>query len=465
LLLVSTLPVAVLFWIFWGTYDLIESQLSEKSIHDWLWLGGALATLWLAHSGYALFMIVKKRKLGLTYALVAFGLYVPFLYLYSMTYDSIIPAHIPGWMIADNLMLYAGTFIMPTLLHSLFIAAVVLTPEGSRRKAWPSFVFALLMPLGWYVIFQVILPLWKVVPHEFEYHAIIIVTITFVIFLIFFLLRGVYVLSSKKEGFLYEYRLLGRVVIAVLFPVAGLVVNSSKLFDCIFGNFNDPWFYIIAIANGIAVIMPERDDKKYRLVLFLVRSVTFSYIVYFFLVFLPYLPLSILAIIAFGLGFLMLTPLVLFVLQVNMMVNDFVFLFRHYQKRYVYAMFAACFAVLPLAVSVNYLWGPCDAAWCAGVCVSALVGPQQPTGYFGGHGESHHQACTPAQAHNRLDRRQPRTFPVSLLQLDRARQPDAIERKARQTCKCVRRQSGQRPARYARPPRNRPTRPHRSVVR
>lgn len=356
LLLISTLPVAVLFWIFWGTYDLIKSQLSQESIYDWRWLGATLAILWLSHTCYTACMILRKRTLGLTYAIVSFCLYVPFLYLYSMTYESIIPWYIPRWMIADNLMLYAGTFVMPTLLHSVFVAVVVLTPERSRRKAWPSFVFALLVPLGWYLIFQVVLPFWQVVPQEFEYHVAIIVTIVFIVALIFFLVRGVYMLSLNKHGFLYEYRLLGRVVIAVFFPVAGLVANSDRFFDCIFGNFSDPWFYVLAIVNGVVVILPERDNKHYRLVLFILRSITFSYIIYFFLVFLPYLPLSILAIVAFGLGFLMLTPLTLFVLQVNMLAKDFLFLFQYYRRRYVYAMFSVCLSVLPLIVTVNYAW-------------------------------------------------------------------------------------------------------------
>ena len=149
-------------------------------------------------------------------------------------------------------------------------------------------------------------------------------------------------------------------------PLIGLAVNNGHLFNNfgssgsgIFGDFNNAWFYILAIVNGIMVCLPNLDNRIYRLLLFIGRSVTFAYTFYFFLVFLPFLPLSVIAIIAIGTGFLMLTPLLLFVIHINELSKDFTYLKIQFSKKLIIGISLLGFFVIPSFITLTYLKDNC----------------------------------------------------------------------------------------------------------
>jgi len=73
------------------------------------------------------------------------------------------------------------------------------------------------------------------------------------------------------------------------------------------------------------------------------------------LVFLPFLPLSVIAIIAIGTGFLMLTPLLLFVIHTNELSKDFSFLKSCFSKKIIIGISVFGFLSIPAIITVNYL--------------------------------------------------------------------------------------------------------------
>jgi hypothetical protein len=88
---------------------------------------------------------------------------------------------------------------------------------------------------------------------------------------------------------------------------------------------------------------------------FIGRSVTFAYTFYFFLVFLPFLPLSVVAIIAIGTGFLMLTPLLLFVIHINELSKDFTYLTKQISEKIIIGISLLSFLVIPAFITTTYL--------------------------------------------------------------------------------------------------------------
>lgn len=354
LFVISFLPVAILCWILYGTFQLIESQLSAENILYWQRFGRLLGLLWTLHVAYAITLIVERKKLDIWYSILTLLVYAPLLYLYFTFYRDMIPFYIPDWMISENLTLYAGSFVMPTLIHCLLVLVLCTTPQISDRKPWASFLWAIGIPIMWYLFFHLLAPLWRHVPIRSE-HVLIVLLLTSTVVFLYFVMRGVYILGTKQQAFFVKTQLIWRLLFALAFPLAGLLVNSDLMFDCLFGNFTDPWFYGLAIANGIAVCLPELKHRYYRMVLFALRSALFTYILYFFMVFIPYLPLSVIAIVGFGLGFLMLTPTILLVFQTRILVTDFTFLYRHYPRRVVLALFVASVLIIPVAVTGVYV--------------------------------------------------------------------------------------------------------------
>ncbi len=352
LLFINTVPVTILFLLYSNEYQVIKTLLEEDSVNLWINFGSTLFVISILLIGYVFFSILNKKDISIYYALTALIIYTAFLYTYSTYSDDIIPRSIPMWMISSESMLYPGTFLMPTLIHALFVIAMKLTSKVKEHKAWKNFLSALIVPIFTYMLLQIILPLWQPVDYRYEKHALTILCVVGVIIFLFFLIRGIYVLSLKKGKDRKELYFMMKLLVGLLFPIMGLSINAG--FDDVFGNFTSPWFFIISVLNGILLIVPPLKNKTHRLILFIARCITFSFTFYFFIVFLPYLPLSVIAIIAIGTGFLMLTPLVLFVIHVQELSRDFKYLKTYFKTSILYLTIGIGFLILPGLISINY---------------------------------------------------------------------------------------------------------------
>lgn len=362
LFVINTLPLIILFFLFFGQFHIIETLLEENSIQLWKSFGLSLGILGLLNFVYAVYLILKKKQVSVWYGLTALVCYIPFIYLYGYHLDEIFPFSIPQWMVSGNIFLYVGTFLMPTLVYSLFVLVSHFTPENKEHKAWVNFLIAIGIPITGYLFTQIILPLWQSFDKRFGEHTILILVIVVTLIFLFFLTRGVFILATKKADTWQKYQLAWKIPIAIVLPLLGLAVNNGHLFNNfgasdsgIFGDFNNTWFYILAFLNGIMVCLPNLDNKPYRLLVFIGRSITFSYTLYFFLVFLPFLPLSVIAIIAIGTGFLMLTPLLLFVIHINEFSKDFTYLTTQISKKIIIGISLLGFLIIPAFITTTYL--------------------------------------------------------------------------------------------------------------
>lgn len=362
LFIINTLPLVVLFFLFFGQFNIIKTLLEENSIQLWKSFGFSLGVLGLLNFAFAVYLTLKKKNVSVWYGLLALLCYIPFIYLYGYHLDKIIPFSVPQWMVSGNIFLYVGTFLMPTLAYSLFILVSHFTSENKEHKAWVNFLIAIGIPVAGYLFSQIILPLWQRVESEFSIHILVVIIISATLVFLFFLIRGVYILATKKADVWLKYQLAWKIPIAIVLPLLGLSVNNGHLFNNfgtsnsgIFGDFNNTWFYILAVTNGILVCLPNLENKVYRFLLFIGRSITFAYTFYFFLVFLPFLPLSVIAIIAIGTGFLMLTPLLLFVIHINELSKGFTYLKTHFSKKLIVGISVLGFFTIPAFITTTYL--------------------------------------------------------------------------------------------------------------
>src|SRR5690606_36884742 len=142
LFIINTLPIVVLFVLFFGQFNIIKTLLDENNIQLWKSFGLTLCILGLLNFAYAFYLIFKKQNISVWYGVLALLCYIPFIYLYGFHLDKIIPFSIPQWMISGNIFLYVGTFLMPTLADSVFILVAHFTPEDKEYKAWVNFLIA-----------------------------------------------------------------------------------------------------------------------------------------------------------------------------------------------------------------------------------------------------------------------------------------------------------------------------------
>ena len=361
LLVINTLPIIILMLLFWSDFNIIKSLLGEENILLWKGFGSALFLIAIIHLGYTITCIIKKKTLSKYYAYISLIVYIVFIYIYSEYANKIIPWDIPDWMLSGNLLLYVGTFLMPTLAHSLFLIVIQFTPRNGDQKAWKNILGAVAIPIFCYIFFQIIIPSWHIFDYGFGTHVLTILLIICVILFLFFLIRGIYILTMKKEQVLKKYQLFWKIPITIIFPLLGLATNNGYIVrelgsinTGVFGDFSNHWFYVLAIVNGILLCLPNSSNVTYRFILFIGRSITFAYTFYFFIVFLPYLPLSVIAIIAIGLGFLMLTPLILFVIHIQEIVSDYSFLKPYFSKHILTITIVAGFLCIPSCITISY---------------------------------------------------------------------------------------------------------------
>lgn len=360
LFLINTLPITIYLILSGFEFRVVRTLLSDEDLLNW----GIYATILAIVAGgtlwYAFQRTYKNEEVSAKFAVGSLAIYVPYVITHLMYFDEILSG-VPNWMIASDFQIYVVTFLMPTIIYSLFVLVQKISIE-TFDEGWKNLLAAAAIPFLIYLFIQIILPFWNLGSGDVEAIISMMMFSVVALLFLFFVIRGAYFMISKRGEMRQGWKIFWRVCIAIVCPIAGLLLNQGFIGglhvgsnEGLFGNFGDSWFFGIALINGVLVCLPERENPKYRLAVFGGRAIGFSYVTYFFLVFLPFLPLSVLGIIAFGLGFLMLTPLILFILQSRFLADDFEYLQHFYSKDWLRIMLVIGFLVLPTMITLNYL--------------------------------------------------------------------------------------------------------------
>ena len=362
--LTVTLPQTILLLLYVSSFQVIHTQMKKEHIFNWKLYGALLVLLVCAATAYGIVRLIRRTTIELRYGIAVFLTYLPLLYVYIYNSDSIMPFGAPRWMFSpDDLLLYTFTFLMPAFGHALSVLVLRLTPEDKDHKLKNTIIGAALIPAAWYLWFNVVVPLFKGrLESRFYLHAFLVLGITSTIAFLFFVVRLAYLVLVKKPLATYRRAYIYKVFFLVFLPLLcfavynGFVSPGKGFREANFlGDVSHPWYYIMAAVSGILLSLPGFENRPLRLALFCAKSVTYSFVFYFFLALLPFMPLAIPAIIAFGLGFLMLTPLMVMVVHTQSLKNDYVFLKKQYSPSAMLAIFLAGFLVLPIGVTGSFL--------------------------------------------------------------------------------------------------------------
>ncbi len=353
LLLVSTLPLLFLFSLEITQYNIIKTLLKEEHSSLWLGFSAFLALMGIATLVYALVSMRFRVTVSPVFHGISFFSYSVYLYLYCYNYQGIMPFYIPNWMFFGEMLIYVGTFLMPILAYNFFGLLSYSVPE-SGVKAWHNFLIALAIPILWYGVSMIILPMRR--EADPGVHFLFFLVLSGTLIFLFFLARGFYIIAQQKSEFWATYSLVITFIVGIVFPLVGLTVNMGWGMRNVFGDFSHPFFFILAFINGCLLFIPQTSitSNKQHLVLFAARSICFSYTFYFFIVFLPYLPFSVFAILSFGAGFLMLSPLALFIIHTQTLLNDIKNLTTIFSKKMIWATLIIGFLLFPAIIFANY---------------------------------------------------------------------------------------------------------------
>jgi len=105
------------------------------------------------------------------------------------------------------------------------------------------------------------------------------------------------------------------VLVALALPVSGLLLNRTIPFPADFQAWE---VYGLTLANAAILLFASWRHARQPRLSFGLLCLTLPFSLYFFIVFLPYTPLSILAVVLMGAGFLVLAPTFLFTLHLHL---------------------------------------------------------------------------------------------------------------------------------------------------
>ncbi len=367
LFLVVTIPQLILVFLYANAYVIINSLLETEHIRVWGFFGGTLLALITFFTFYAIYKIAKKQKIDTWIGFALLLTYIPFLValMYNM-FDNIFPRNVPRWMLFEHdLQLYIFTFLMPALAYGLFLIVLKFTPSDKEQSLLTNFALTIIIPIFGYSIAvtgsQFVRKIFGYRSDLAESLFISCLTI-FPLAFLFFLIRFFYILLTRKADTLRKYRLIWMIPLTIILPLIGLALNNGIFADVFdfhmikhpFGNFSHYLFYILTFFNGVILCLPEFKNRIARISIFLAKCFTFSYTMYFFLVFLPYLPLSVIITIGFGLGFLMLAPLIIAIIHSQSLMNDFAFLKEQLNKNSLKTIGILSFLLLPAFIVLKY---------------------------------------------------------------------------------------------------------------
>ena len=363
LFLINTIPVVIFIGLCYYQYSVIKPLLGVDHLNAWNVFWFALGSFAALNFGYVVYLFKEKQGVSIGYSFIALTCYIAFIFWNLSEPHRLIPSQVPVWVETIDIVTYVGTFLMPTLLYSIVVLVLRFTSENKEHKAAPSFLATLAVPVLVFLFVQIILPLCHNIEGEYFDNALMVCFIAAILAFVFFFIRGVFILATNKKSFFLEYQLLWKPPLVIVGPIIGLLINNGYLPGLFhgqssgpFGDFSSKWFYILAFINGLLLCLSNKENKWYRLFLFIGRVALFIFTLYFFIIFLPFLPLGIMLIVFFGIGLLILVPIGLFLIHVATLVRDFEFLKRHFSKPLLFISFSFSFFIIPISVTTSYLY-------------------------------------------------------------------------------------------------------------
>lgn len=309
LLVAALLPQAVSLWLCIGSLHTIWSELTTHQAAA-MSLGLGLLTIPCLLAAIVATLSLRravpvgaKKIAALILSLIAafycfFNFVEPHVFLRDWLFDH------------DTYLTVIISGLIPLFYYLLFYLAARLE-IASQRSLIVSIVAAVLLPVGAYLGVHILrfLPNLSASRHLWQIGA---VTLTSA-FSFFILRLLVYMLARKadalqKPGTIWTLQL----IFVTLLPLLGLALNSwgpvARESQSVIGNFTARSFWLLSLVNGILCLLPTPRYYPAAVILLLLRTAGYTFVLYFCVVFILFLPLALILIAAIGLGLLLLIP-------------------------------------------------------------------------------------------------------------------------------------------------------------
>lgn len=336
---VHALPQALLALCLWRAWGLVSGELAPAGRGAYLTLACMQAGLVATAVGASFALRFRGLRVRWPVALAFLAIDVGFLWSAIALSDDLVPRTVADWMLSQPQLVFAMLcLVAPALFYCCLCVAGQTLRLTAAADIGASAAALVLVPAAWYI--------FAVLGHRF-FSAI---DLPFAAGLSLFILSTALVLFAFLRLLMRLYRaargtLLPALLAGLVLPFGGLALNSAIPFPV---NLQYWPVYVLTGLNAAVLLLPFRGGRASRLAVWCARAVMFPFTLYFFLIFLPFLPLSILAMIAAGAGFLILAPTFLFVVHARMLFDEARVLARSLPRARLAVLLLAALSLFPL---------------------------------------------------------------------------------------------------------------------
>lgn len=309
LLFAIAVPQAILAALNLHSFYLMSGEVSPEQGRNLSFLFAFEMALFLGTGAYALRLLRSGRQVPWKANWVIFLSHAAYLAVVTLAIGEgkVVPASVEAWIVpSGQLVFHQWVFVMPTVFYSVLALSCFPTRQGRLVEIVLSIAATAGIPVLWYLGIQVFSR--ASLPGTF---IAVLAALSSLVCLAGFLrlVTCLYVWADRGMPFAQSMLAL---VVGVAGPVGGLILNSSVPFPT---DFQSPAIYGMAIFNGVLLMIPVTNHLWLDRAIWLGRCAMLPFTTYFFLVFLPFLPLSIPAMIIMGAGCLMLVPVALMIVH------------------------------------------------------------------------------------------------------------------------------------------------------
>lgn len=316
------LPIGLLLLLNLQGYWLIEGNMDEAQKEQALWLG--LHNLLNLGLGVGLMLLARSRWReavpGVFWATVAIGAQVALLWHATAIVMDLLPRSVTAWLYPESRYFYHHyAFCMLPLFWGILRIACG-RARFLSRSIGKNLLLAVLAPVVLYLGFQ-LLDAFDGGPFDNGTGIVVIISVIVALGMLMFvgLIRALMLIFKNLANWGVRQQVIAICLIALAMPIGGLLLNRNIPFPV---NFQAWEVYALVLVNTLFLLRAVYWAEQSPRLSFWLLCASFPFTLYFFVVFLPYTPLSILGVIAMGAGFLVLTPTFLFTLHLYQLVHS-----------------------------------------------------------------------------------------------------------------------------------------------
>jgi len=339
------LPQLLLGFLNWHAWILVRGDMTAFQHSRALHIGLLEAAL-LAFGGLAwLIQAARRKPVGIGLVLAALAGHTGYLWLFLQSVDRLLPASVTLWMLPQTeLIFYQFSLMMPVVFLMLVRLARLRLGLSTPVDVGLSLAALVVIPSGAFILGSLLAHVHNLIDrHDSLQYLLIAAMVAGTAFILAVFLRLMIRLHDLIQHRSWSNWALP-VAAGLVAPLAGLALNASIPFPY---DFQSGAVYAMTCLNATALLIPFRTGTRWALPGWTARVVFYPFTVYFFLVFLPFLPLSLLAMIVAGAGFLILAPLFLFVVHSRRIWEQGRVLAAHYGTTRMVITLTACLLALP----------------------------------------------------------------------------------------------------------------------